>query len=324
MRIYPDLKLLAYARALATHESFTIAARELGISQPALSRGIRRLEETAGASLFTRSRRGITPTDAGDVLLAHAAPLLAEAQALEREIGRLKGLGRTVYRVGVGPFARSLIIGGAVGRLHRECPEVGIELRIDQPVELSRAVRRQELDVAVADGSLREFEDQLSYEAIEPVQGYFLVRGGHPLLSVPDLTLRDVLRYPFVLSGRIPPRILDPLLESLPRSDALSSDSPAPAFPAIDCPAPETIIEIVMKSDAVGVTALAIAERQLRAGTARILELEAPWLKTAFAIIRRRGERPSELGERFVQEIRSANDEAVRRSVQLQAELYGR
>ena len=322
--MYPDLKLLAYARALATHESFTIAARELGISQPALSRGIRRLEEGAGVALFTRSRRGITPTDAGEVLLAHAAPLLAEADALDREIGRLKGLERTVYHVGVGPFARSLIIGGAVGRLHREFPEVGIELRIDQPVELSRAVRSKELDVAVADGSLREFEGQLSYEDIEPVQGYFLVRAGHPLLSVPDVALRDVLRYPFVLTGRIPPRVLAPLLESLPRSDALLPASPAPAFPAIDCPAPETIIEIVTKSDAVGVTVLVIAERQLRAGAAQVLELEAPWLKTAFAIVRRRGERPSELSERFVQEIRTANDEVVRRSLQLRSELLGR
>lgn len=81
MNMFSDFGLLACARALTRHGGFTIAARELGISQPALSRGIRRLEQAAGAQLFNRSRRGITPTDAGEVLLAHAIPLRQELRS---------------------------------------------------------------------------------------------------------------------------------------------------------------------------------------------------------------------------------------------------
>lgn len=316
-----DLKLLSYAQALAEHESFSVAARELGISQPALSRAIQRLEASVGTRLFVRSRKAIVPTGAGELMLTRARELLAEADRLKSDMGRLKSMDRPSYLVGCGPFASRMVIGMSAGYLLRDLPDVGLVLSIDQPPALTRQVRRRELDLAIAEGSVREFQDEVEYEDLPSVPGYAVVRAGHPLLDLASPGLPEILSYPFVMSGKMPARILNPLLESLP--GAGREANPNKAFPAVDCPAPDTIIDIVACSDAVGFTTLAIGETALRSGRIVALEFRPPWLQTAFAIIRYRDQRPSEVQDRVVKAIRRANDEVIDHHRRVARELFG-
>src|SRR6266850_638962 len=66
------LRHARYLLAVADHGSFTRAAAELHVSQPALSQQIRQLEETLGAQLLDRSGRVVRPTDTGLVYIDHA------------------------------------------------------------------------------------------------------------------------------------------------------------------------------------------------------------------------------------------------------------
>ena len=71
-----DLKRLRYFVCVSELGSFTLAARHLGIAQPALSRQVRLLEVELRQSLLTRNGRGATPTEAGKLLLAHGRGIL--------------------------------------------------------------------------------------------------------------------------------------------------------------------------------------------------------------------------------------------------------
>lgn len=62
---------LRYFQHVAERGSFTVAARELHVSQPSLSVAVRKLEEALGAVLLHRSRQGVTLTRAGEILLEH-------------------------------------------------------------------------------------------------------------------------------------------------------------------------------------------------------------------------------------------------------------
>jgi DNA-binding transcriptional LysR family regulator len=72
-----DLRLVRYFLVMAEELHFTVAARRLYVSQPALSNQIRRLENQLGAQLFDRSPRGVTLTAAGEAFLPHARNAIA-------------------------------------------------------------------------------------------------------------------------------------------------------------------------------------------------------------------------------------------------------
>jgi LysR family nitrogen assimilation transcriptional regulator len=84
-----DLRLLWYFKRTAEIGSLTKAATELGTSQPALTRYIMRLERELRAALLLRDQRGVTPTEAGALLLDKAANLLRLEQAMKDDIDTL-------------------------------------------------------------------------------------------------------------------------------------------------------------------------------------------------------------------------------------------
>src|SRR5260370_42392474 len=84
-----DLRLLWYFKRTAEIGSLTKAAAELGTSQPALTRHIMRLERELRASLLLRDQRGVTPTEAGALLLDKTPNPLRLAQAIEDDIDAL-------------------------------------------------------------------------------------------------------------------------------------------------------------------------------------------------------------------------------------------
>ena len=84
-----DLRLLWYFKRTAEIGSLTKAAPELGTSQPALTRHIMRLERELRATLLLRDQRGVTPTEAGALVLDKAENLLRLEQAMKDDIGAL-------------------------------------------------------------------------------------------------------------------------------------------------------------------------------------------------------------------------------------------
>ena len=78
-----NLNVLRYAIEVEKNRSITGAAKQLFISQPNLSRDIRELEDEIGFSIFTRSSRGVVPTDRGREFLLLAKKAVRQYQALE-------------------------------------------------------------------------------------------------------------------------------------------------------------------------------------------------------------------------------------------------
>ena len=119
-----DLRKVRYFVAVAEELNFGRAAEALHIAQPVLSRQIRALEGELKAQLFVRDKRGTELTEAGHQLLADARPLLANADALRRRVGRA-ARGTDTFTVA---FMPGLIVTAAVRTLVARHPGLNVEV----------------------------------------------------------------------------------------------------------------------------------------------------------------------------------------------------
>lgn len=108
-----NLEGLRYAQAVAETKSFSAAARDYGVTQPALSNGIAKLEERLGGKLFERSPRGVTRTAFGARLLPLIGRALDALDAVAAEAGRLTAPGGQKIRMGVSPLIGSHLVARA-------------------------------------------------------------------------------------------------------------------------------------------------------------------------------------------------------------------
>ena len=100
-----DLKDLQCLNALARHKHFARAANECGVSQPAFSMRIRKIEERLGASIVKRGNRFQGLTQEGEAIVRHARKIMDDVKLLEQEVRSAKGEITGALTVGVIPTA---------------------------------------------------------------------------------------------------------------------------------------------------------------------------------------------------------------------------
>src|SRR5918911_3455673 len=95
-----DVAKLATLRAVVDHGSFSAAARELGFTQPAVSRQVSLLERRVGTQLVRRTQQGVHATEAGQLLVEHTDAILGRLALAEAEVADVAGLRRGRLRLG--------------------------------------------------------------------------------------------------------------------------------------------------------------------------------------------------------------------------------
>lgn len=130
---------------VAARLSFSAAAADLGMSQPAMSQAITRLERATGTRLFDRTARAVRLTAAGKALLPHADELLAAATAFAAEAARLA---RPTIHLAYPPLVGALAARVA-RRLAGRTPAIGVELTVAGRGAASEALDRGEASAAI-------------------------------------------------------------------------------------------------------------------------------------------------------------------------------
>src|SRR5688572_4540757 len=145
-----ELRHLRYFTAVAAHGTFRRAAAILHLTQPALSRQVRDLEDELGVMLIKRGNNFATLTDAGELFYEEAREVLARAAlAVERVRG---GKQTEVLRVGYGPTLTAGIMPAALERFQAATPRVRIELCDLSPREMSELAAKHQLDLLITPG----------------------------------------------------------------------------------------------------------------------------------------------------------------------------
>jgi DNA-binding transcriptional LysR family regulator len=223
------------------------AAEALRISQPAMTKSIRRLEEQLGVPLFDRGARGMRPTLYGNVLRAHAQGITIGIEQALRDIAALRAGSEGTVRVAAGPIMTNEILVKAVLRLMRDRPKLRINIHTAIGNTDEDLVEGKH-DLVLA---LLPPGDPPSWLAQEPIfddRVALIARRGHPLVRRKRVDLRDLSKASWVLpaAGHYHRRRLESVFEA--------ERLPYPV-PTIECGSTDFIKKIVAESEHLGVIA---------------------------------------------------------------------
>jgi DNA-binding transcriptional LysR family regulator len=192
---HATLRQLKVFHTVARHLSFSRAAEELHLTQPAVSAQVKELEGHAGIPLFERIGRRTYLTAAGSELMAHSQAILAQVQDADEAMGRLKGVAGGTLNVAVisaGDYFFPRLVADFM-RLHGN---IKLELSVHNREDLLRALAENLTDLAVM---VRPPEGlDTVHQAFAPHAYVIVAAADHPLASQRRISVDRVLREPFV------------------------------------------------------------------------------------------------------------------------------
>lgn len=184
---------------LVSTGSFTAAARELSLTQPAVSHHIRLLEEQFGSPVFYKDKKKLKPTPEGEIIIKYARRAAALSDKLRVELEDCRRSIKTLS-IGITPSAQETLVPHILASYTQSHPDIHISLVSSNIRALYEMVRSYELDVAVVDGS---FPDE-SMTTLLLIADFlcFVVAPQNPLARRESVTLAEVKKQNLILRPR--------------------------------------------------------------------------------------------------------------------------
>jgi len=194
------LEDLRYFVAVAEEGHVGRAAQRLGATQPALTKGIQRLEHSLGLQLFERGPKGMTLTGVGSVFFDRARLLCMGLDEAVQEASDLHLGAIGTIRVGASPIFADRLVGETFAELHRQRPGAKARLTVSLNDTLFALLKLGDLDLSVS--ALHESPpDELAQRPLFDDDLCVVVREGHPLLTRATLRLEHLADANWALPG---------------------------------------------------------------------------------------------------------------------------
>ncbi len=266
-----DLRSLRHATSLAEEGNYARAAARLNITQPALSRSIQSLEAEIGLKLFDRSRSGVTPTAAGELLIGEATRLLHDQRSLERQLVDMRTGELGDVAVGFGPLAASIIMPPLLIDLATNHPRLTVKTEVQAAGLLLEHLESRRLDFFIAVDGLVRPSPMLTIDPLGSLPVALMVKRGHPLAKLSEVTLADMRRFP-IIGGNA--------------SEELKVAGPWPeVVPTIYCDDYHILFQVACASEAIWMTSPLLARSMPGAGDALVeLAIERSVYPSAYGL----------------------------------------
>lgn len=207
--MHSQLRDVEYFAAIAEHGQLQRASAALGLSQAALSKSLRRLEQAMNAKLFKRTPKGVELTSVGSALLARVSKLRLSLEDVTREIADLSEGRAGHLRIGSAAGQALYLVPTACARLLKEAPQVTLKITVTETPSMVAGLRKGELDVAVALLHGPRHEDMVE-EFIHDETWVIYASANHRLAKRKQLTLADLTgeRWAVASAGSLVVRLL--------------------------------------------------------------------------------------------------------------------
>jgi len=188
---------LALFNAVAQAGGISRGAEQARVSQPAVSKQIKELEEALKVRLLERLPRGIRLTQAGRILAGYAERLAALEREAERAMEEFRGLKRGRLSVGASTTIGAYLVPQILGEFHRRHPRVELQFEIANTQDIQRLLKSGVVEIGLTEG-VGEAEG-LDSEVFHQDKLVAIGSPSHPLLKRRRVSARELCQEPFVL-----------------------------------------------------------------------------------------------------------------------------
>ncbi len=204
-----ECKDIDYVLTIAKHQNISAAARELYISQPALTKYLQSLEARIGITLFDRSKRKLQPTLAGERYIAYAAEMAGIEDQMGREITRIKTEKNETLKMAFACTGLRAVIYEAISKIHQSEPSMQMDVRELRTPEIEQMILDYKLDIGFI--SLPTYSADLQAELYFEENIILCVPANNPLVALgkqikeshyPWIDLALFRNEPFVLRSK--------------------------------------------------------------------------------------------------------------------------
>lgn len=299
-RLDPAIRLrhIVTFSEVARQSSIVKAARVLGVTQPAVSKTIRELENILKVELLDRSRRGISLTRAGALFLDHAdAGLAAFGEGVDR-LGEALSPGALPVRIGALPTVSARILPDAVQRFMAHGLAAPPRIVTGPNAYLIAQLREGALDIVIGRMADPAEMTGFSFEHLYSERIGFVVRTGHPLLSTADVDRVRLGAMEFLMPP--PGSVIRPTVDRLFIAAGIAHPGRT-----IETVSPAFARPYIRNTDAVWVISEGVVLTDLEEGTLAALSIDTAETLGPVGITTRAGTKASAAADIMLSEIRA-------------------
>jgi DNA-binding transcriptional LysR family regulator len=252
--------------AVARHKNVTRASKELHISQPAVTKHLRILEESYSAKLYTRGGTGIELTNAGRMFLRYVKSALKHDERIKHKLSQANSRMKTESLTVGGSYSPSAsLLPSLMASFKRRHPNVEVSLQTGTKTAIERMVVNSEIDIAVITNAPSNRLLTIEPFRREPLLAF--VSKMHPLSTKRHLKFRDIGRVPLVI--RKPAAKTGTAEQFLQRA----KQEGVKLNIAMRCESPEAVKAFVRTKMGIGLLFQETVEPELKSGEFKALKL---------------------------------------------------
>lgn len=252
--------------SVATFSSFTKAAEEMFITQPAVTKNIKELESELGIRLFNRISNKITLTEAGKLLLHYTEHVLTLDKKFMFDLGVLKQKFSGDLKLGASTTIGQYVLPPILAKFKMEQPEMELSLLNDNTQRIETALIEKILDLGIIEGNSKN--SQLKYIPFIKDEIVAIAHSSQPLFEKDEITLNEFKEIPLVLR-ELGSGSLEVITEKLRLKDVKLKDLNV----VMHLGSTESIKTFLANSNSIGLISINAVSKEIANGEFKIIDI---------------------------------------------------
>jgi LysR family transcriptional regulator, transcriptional activator of the cysJI operon len=266
--------------------SYTKAANELFISQPAITKHIKEIEQQLQVRLFNRNGSSISLTPAGEILLRHTQHIFKQYETLENELSQLKDIASGTLHIGASTTLAQYVLPKLLAQFKKTYPHIQLQVLNGNSEHIEQLIISEKIDIGLVEGI--SHHPQIYYEPFTNDELVLVVRSNSKLFLKKEIRPEQLCNIPLVLreqgSGT-----LDVILKALNQQNIQAKDLNID----IHLESTESIKEYILYADSAAFLSIHSITKELQQNQLSIIDIKGIDMLRSFKFVELHGQNQS-------------------------------
>ena len=197
-----DFELYRVFYAVANTGNITKASNVLNISQPAISKSIKNLEEQLGGKLFVRTKKGVILTEEGKEFYVYIKQAIEYITNAESKFTELINLETGCIRIGISTTLTKTFLIPYLEKFHSSFPNIEIKISTNIADELIPKLRNGLLDIVILNLVNKDYGKDIETKKLKCVTDCFVVNKDYKYLLDKEISIKELYKYPLIVQTK--------------------------------------------------------------------------------------------------------------------------